>query len=84
MPFVFNIHVCSIAKFLFQPFTPPPHFRRWMKKFMRRWHNKNSPGCSHDDKDDSPDDQGEEGGSFGEDYLKNVGQSVASMLDPMG
>lgn len=54
-----------------------------MKKFMRRWHNKNSPGCSHDDKDDSPDDQGEEG-SFGEDYLKSVGQSVASMLDPMG
>lgn len=67
-----------------EPFTPPPHFRRWMKKFMRRWHNKNSPGCSHDDKDDSPDDQGEDGGSFGEDYLKCVGESVASMLDPMG
>lgn len=67
-----------------EPFAPPPHFRRWMKKFMRRWHNKNSPGCSHDDKDDSPDDQGEEAGSFGEDYLKCVGESVASMLDPMG
>lgn len=67
-----------------EPFAPPPHFRRWMKKFMRRWHNRNSPGCSHDDKDDSPDDQGEEGGNFGEDYLKCVGESVASMLDPMG
>ena len=52
-----------------------------MKKFMRRWHNKNSPDCAHDD---SPDDQGEEGGNYGEDYLKCVGESVASMLDPMG
>lgn len=22
---------------------PPPHFRRWMHRFMRRWHNKNGP-----------------------------------------
>ncbi|KAL4230806.1 Sequestosome-1 [Mactra antiquata] len=26
-------------------FAPPPHFRRWMRRFMRRWHNQNTPGC---------------------------------------
>lgn len=50
-----------------------------MKKFMKRWHHKNAPGCQHDDKDDSPDDTTTE-----EEYLKSVGDSVANMLDPFG
>lgn len=54
-----------------------------MKKFMRRWHNKNAPGCQHDDKDDSPDDL-EGDTTTEEEYLKSVGDSVANMLDPLG
>jgi len=51
-----------------------------MRKFMKRWHNKNSPDCQHDDKDDSPDDET----TTDEEYLKNVGNKVAMMLDPLG
>ncbi|XP_060603186.1 sequestosome-1-like [Ruditapes philippinarum] len=36
-------------------FAPPPHFRRWMRRFMRRWHSKNTPGCPMEQ--DSPDDE---------------------------
>ena len=50
---------------------------------MKRWHNKNSPACSHDDKEDSPDDV--EGDTTAEEeYLKSFGDSVATMLDPYG
>ena len=48
---------------------------------MKRWHNKNAPGCSHGMKDDSPDDDDT---TCDEEYLKSVGESVAAMLDPMG
>ncbi|XP_050415012.2 sequestosome-1 [Patella vulgata] len=27
------------------PFVPPPHFRRWMRKFMNRWHSNHPEGC---------------------------------------
>ncbi|XP_053398816.1 sequestosome-1-like [Mercenaria mercenaria] len=36
-------------------FAPPPHFRRWMRRFMRRWHSENTPGCPMEQ--DSPDDE---------------------------
>ncbi|KAL3860599.1 hypothetical protein ACJMK2_010698 [Sinanodonta woodiana] len=79
------------------PFVPPPHFRRWMQKFMKRWHNRNGPGCSAEndteeakkqkgDKPENPEteEQGEGGENVEEDYLKTVGESVAAMLDPFG
>lgn len=50
---------------------------------MKRWHNRNAPGCQHNDKDDSPDDL--EGDTTAEEeYLKSFGDSVATMLDPFG
>lgn len=81
------------------PFVPPPHFRRWMQRFMKRWHNKNAQGsegpCGQKegeteekkDQDQKMEDepQGQDSGeSSGEEYLRNVGEAVAQMLDPFG
>ncbi|KAL3860597.1 hypothetical protein ACJMK2_010697 [Sinanodonta woodiana] len=76
---------------------PPPYFRRWMHKFMKRWHNRNGPGCSAEneteeakkqkgEKSENPEtvEQGDGGENVEEDYLKTVGESVAAMLDPFG
>ncbi|XP_041357953.1 sequestosome-1-like [Gigantopelta aegis] len=37
------------------PFVPPPHLRRWMKRFMNRWHNNN--GCPWTEGAAPPSDQ---------------------------
>lgn len=81
------------------PFVPPPHFRRWMQRFMKRWHNRNAPGwegapcdqkeCDKDEKKEGQkmedDVEGQDSGeSSGEEYLRNVGEAVADMLDPFG
>ncbi|KAK3603903.1 hypothetical protein CHS0354_042914 [Potamilus streckersoni] len=79
------------------PFFPPPHFRRWMHKFMKRWHNRNGPGCAAENeteeakmqKEEKPEkpeteEQDEDRENVEEDYLKTVGESVAAMLDPFG
>ena len=80
-----------IVLFSFQPFVPPPHFRRWMQKFMNRWHKRNAPGCSSGDeaqKGEKAEKMEEEGGKQeecnGEEFLRNVGECVANMLDPFG
>ncbi|XP_033742230.1 sequestosome-1-like [Pecten maximus] len=68
-------------------FVPPPHFRRWMQRFMRRWHNRNAPGHSGEEgqapesEEPQEDPQGE---GTPEDYLKTIGESVQAMLDPFG
>ncbi|KAJ8297990.1 hypothetical protein KUTeg_024521 [Tegillarca granosa] len=74
-------------------FVPPPHLRRWMQRFMRRWHNRNN-GCGQDQGENQPteekaekpetEEQDEEGATPEEDYLRNVGESVQAMLDPFG
>ena len=74
-------------------FVPPPHFRRWMQRFMRRWHNRNN-GCGQDQGENQPteekaekpetEEQDDEGATPEEDYLRNVGESVQAMLDPFG
>ncbi|XP_060074165.1 sequestosome-1-like [Ylistrum balloti] len=68
-------------------FVPPPHFRRWMQRFMRRWHNRNAPGfCGeenqHPEAKEQHEDPQEE--STPEEYLKTIGESVQAMLDPFG
>ena len=76
---------------------PPPHFRRWMQKFMKRWHNRNAPGWKEgacNEGDSSEEKKGEEGmeqgpeessgESSGEDFVKSLGEHVAKMLDPFG
>ena len=70
---------------------PPPHFRRWMQKFMNRWHKRNAQGCSSGDeaqKGEKAEKMEEEGGKQeecnGEEFLRNVGECVANMLDPFG
>lgn len=91
------INLILIAFFLlYQPFVPPPHFRRWMQRFMKRWHNRNAPGWEGapcDKKEDKKEAEKEEkmeeenqesGESSGEEYLRNVGETVAQMLDPFG
>ena len=73
---------------------PPPHFRRWMQKFMKRWHKRNAPGCYSGDEDQKEEkgekaekmegDSGEQGENNGEEFLRNVGECVANMLDTFG
>ncbi|XP_052089582.1 sequestosome-1-like [Mytilus californianus] len=68
-------------------FVPPPHFRRWMQRFMKRW-QKNQQGCG--DQNESPMEEDPKQGEATEedcqddDYLRNVGESVQAMLDPFG
>ncbi|KAL5011538.1 hypothetical protein ScPMuIL_010089 [Solemya velum] len=71
------------------PFVPPPHFRKWMQKFMRRWHTRNTPEgcpCDGDEKSDqSMENEGsQEETNAEETYLRTVGDQVAAMLDPFG
>ena len=68
------------------PFVPPPHFRRWMQKFMKRWHNKNTPGCFDETpmEEDPKQGEGSQESSTEDEYLRNVGESVQAMLDPFG
>ena len=73
---------------------PPPHFRRWMQKFMKRWHKRNAPGCNSGDEDQKEQkgekaekmegESGEQGENNGEEFLRNVGECVATMLDTFG
>lgn len=79
-------------------FAPPPYFRRWMQRFMKRWHNRHAQGCNEggeegeqEKKDEETMEQGPEGQEFGEsgdssgeEFLKNVGEGVAQMLDAFG
>lgn len=74
------------------PFVPPPHFRRWMKKFMNGWHKRNSPGCNsgeeskEGEKAEKMEEEkgGEQGECNGEQFLRNVGECVSNMLDSFG
>lgn len=90
----------SLAQRIFSQQGPPPHFRRWMQKFMRRWHNRNIPCWNEEGSEAQKDkkaegqamDQGTEGTegaessgeSSGEEFLKNVGETMAEMLNPYG
>lgn len=69
-------------------FVPPPHFRRWMQRFMRRWHNRNAPGYSGEDQGQAPEpeepQEEPQGEGTPEEYLKTIGESVQAMLDPFG
>lgn len=71
------------------PFVPPPNFRRWMQKFMKRWHNRHAPGEKEEESGEKAEkmDSGEDGQDptkTGAEFMKNVGEAVASMLDPLG
>lgn len=65
-------------------FVPPPHFRRWMQRFMRRWHNKNQPGCESPMEEEQKQEDGSPDELPEDEYLRNVGESVQAMLDPFG
>ena len=70
---------------------PPPHFRRWMHKFMNGCHKRSTPGCGSGDqgqkgeKAEQMDQDGEKQEECtGEQFLRNVGECVSSMLDSFG
>jgi len=80
-----------------QGFAPPPYFRRWMQKFMKRWHNRHAPGfegeCgrkpeaegkAEEKMDEAAEGAQDSGESSGEEMLRNIGEQVAKMLDPFG
>ncbi|XP_067663942.1 sequestosome-1-like [Haliotis asinina] len=72
------------------PFRPPPHFRRWMKRYMNRWHNRHG-GCGMETDgdiptgtDSDPNQDAEQDAGPEEEYLRSVGENVAAMMDPFG
>ncbi|KAL5012386.1 hypothetical protein ScPMuIL_010937 [Solemya velum] len=70
------------------PFVPPPHFRRWMQKCMKRWHGKTTPNARPCDaggeKSAQSMDNEDKETTQGEDFLRTIGEQVAAMLDPFG
>lgn len=71
-----------------QPPCAPPHFFRWMERMARRQQNRDNAGCprsgQRNAEDQGSNDTSGEGAYNPEEFLQNVGQSVAAMLDPLG
>ena len=69
---------------------PPPDFRRWMQTFMNGWHKKNAPERKPEDEKEKGDnsermkEDGKQGEQNGEEFLRNVGECVANILDSFG
>ncbi|XP_067663574.1 sequestosome-1-like isoform X1 [Haliotis asinina] len=71
------------------PFMVPPQCHQWMNNFMSQFQN---PGCGTNKEgapsgadDQNKSDTGKKGATTPqEEYLKNVGQSVAAFLAPFG
>ena len=66
---------------------PPPHFRRWMQKFMKRWHKHHISGLKSGDEAGKKgeeagnmEESGDQGTSSGEEYIQNVEENTADML----
>ena len=66
-----------------------------MQKFVKRWHKRNATGCNSGDEDQKEEEKGEkaekmegesgeQGENNGEQFLRNVGECVANMLDTFG
>lgn len=67
----------------------PPHFRRWMHRFMRRCHGAQSPagGATGQAAGQGGNgaSQSQDGASNEQDeYLKDVGENIRAFLDPFG
>ncbi|KAK7485606.1 hypothetical protein BaRGS_00023181 [Batillaria attramentaria] len=69
----------------------PPHFRRWMHRLMKRCQTGQNPaGCNAsaatgEGSSTDPNGSQQQGETSAEDeYLKKVGENIASFLDPFG
>ena len=72
---------------LFQNFLSPPHFRRWMQKFMKRWHKHNTSAKDTDnetgnerERSGESTDHEQPGTSSGEEHIQTDEDNAVDMM----
>ena len=83
----FSNMVYNTLLILFQNFLPPPHFRRWMQKFMKRWHKHNTSGKDTENETGNESERSGEwtdheqpGTSSGEEHIQTDEDNAVHMM----